>query len=509
MSAQIDTRVEKLVDHLRSVERIGAAVSLASWDQETYMPSAGGQMRSEVIGDLVGILHQRETSEELGDLISEAEELVGEEDSSHLAALTRETRRDYEKARRVPGDLAQEMARTTSEALQAWKVAREKDDFASFSGVLTRVMELKKRIAEAIRGGEGSASTYDILMDEYEPGMTSEVMQGLVDAVRPDLVGLVGEMAPVSREVDADFITAGYPSDQQLSFGKEVVEAMGFDFERGRLDLTTHPFCSEMGTSSDVRITTRVDEADFTSNLFSIIHEAGHGLYEQGLDPDWSGTPLGSSVSLGIHESQSRLWENNIARSAPFWRHWLPRMREVFPSQLEGVSDDRFLRGINRVTPSLIRVEADEVTYSLHVMLRFELEQGIFSGEIGVDDLPGLWREKIRDYLQVVPERDADGVLQDIHWSMGAFGYFPTYFLGNLYSAQIEVAARAAIPDLDQRLESGEMLTLRKWLEEKVHRCGRRFSAQELCRQVSGEDLDPTVYIDYLRRKYDSIYRGS
>ncbi|HIN79899.1 MAG TPA: carboxypeptidase M32, partial [Planctomycetes bacterium] len=384
-----------------------------------------------------------------------------------------------------------------------------KDDYSSFAPVLTRVIELKKRIAEAIAGDDCSAVAYDTLMDEYEPGMTTEVMQGLVDTVRPDLVALVAEMAPRSAQVDARFISAGYPSDLQLAFGKEVVGAMGFDFERGRLDLTTHPFCSEMGTSSDVRITTRVDEADFTSNLFSIIHEAGHGLYEQGLDPQWAGTPLGSSVSLGIHESQSRLWENNIARSAPFWKHWLPRMRSLFPVQLDGVEEGQFMRAVNRVIPSLIRVEADEVTYSLHVMLRFELEQGIFSGEIGVGDLPGLWREKMGEYLGVVPETDAEGVLQDIHWSMGAFGYFPTYFLGNLYSAQIEVAAREAIPDLDQRLGDGEMLTLREWLEEKVHRPGRRWPAQELCRRVSGDDLDPGVYLGYLRRKYDSLYPGS
>lgn len=504
MSGDRPQEVQDLIEDLRRVSTIGSALALLGWDQETQMPQGGAASRAEMIGALTEIVHERSISEAMGERIARAKAAVDGGDPS-LVALVREAEYDWERSRRIPTELAHEVAIASSTSLMAWRSARKADDFDTFRPHLENMVDLKRRVAEALRGSDGG-TLYDQLMAEYEPGMTAELFQGYIDAVRPGLVDLVAEAAPRCKKLRKDFLTAGYEPDAQLEFSRELLTAMGYDFENGRLDLTAHPFCTGIASPNDVRITTRVDDDDFTGNLFSVIHEGGHALYEQGLDPRWSGTPLGSATSLGIHESQSRLYENNIGRSDAFWQHWLPKFRAAFPGRVDDVSHEEFVAAVNRVEPSLIRTEADEVTYSLHVMLRFEIEHGLIEGTVQVSELPGLWKRLMRESLGIEPPNDADGVLQDIHWSMGAFGYFPTYFLGNLYAAQFERTLRVENPDLDDQLAAGTMGPLRDWLGKKVHAPGRRFRALDLCREVTGEDLDPRHFNEYLAAKVRRLF---
>ncbi len=503
MPNDLPEAVNTLVEELRRANHIGSALSLLGWDQETQMPAQGAAPRADMIGALTEVHHARATSESMGDKIAAAEDEVRGGDP-RLVALVREAKRDWQRARKIPSDLAQEVAVTCSRSLMAWRSARAGNDFKTFEPQLKLVVALKRRVAEALREGDGSL--YDTLLDEYEPGITGAQFQAFCDAVKPRLVQLVAEAAPRCQELRTDFVTAGYDSDRQLEFSREILESMGYDFTRGRLDLTVHPFCTGISSPNDVRITTRVDPKDFTHNLFSVIHEGGHALYEQGLDPEWSGTPLGAATSLGIHESQSRLYENVYGRSDAFWVHWLPRFRAAFPGRADDVTHEQFVAAVNCVRPSLIRTEADEVTYSLHVMLRFELEHALIEGNIEVEELPDRWNRLMRELLGVEPTSDAEGVLQDIHWSMGAYGYFPTYFLGNLYGAQIDRAARQAMPDLDEQLARGEMLPLREWLGEKVHMKGRQFSSLDLVEEVSGDPLDPLGFVEYLEEKVARLF---
>lgn len=490
----------------RSIVRIGrlrSTLGLLGWDQETMMPPAGTPSRAAAIGDLTEVVHRLATSVELGDQLAAAEEIAGA--SVDATALCREVRRHYDRACKVPPELAEEIARTASESQARWAAARSQDDFPLFRPYLDRLLGLKRREAEAIASGVGPSAgrpAYDVLLDEYEPGFTSQRVQELVDEVKPWLVQLVAEYAPISARTKP--LAGPFAVDRQREFGLDVIRRMGFDFERGRLDTSTHPFCSGI-SPRDVRLTARYDR-DSIDSLFTLVHEAGHGLYEQGLDSAWEGTPLASAVSLGIHESQSRMWENIVARGRPFWTFFMPRLREAFP-QLQTLDLDTLLRSVNRVEPSLIRVEADEVTYNLHVMLRFELERQLVGGEIEVADLPGIWKERMRDFLGVEPATDRQGVLQDIHWSFGAFGYFPTYFLGNLFAAQFYAAAQRAVPGLEAGIATGELTNLREWLREQIHVQGARFPAGELCERVTGSPLDAGVFRTYLVSKLEGLHR--
>lgn len=489
----------------REVARVGrlrAALGLLGWDQETMMPKAGGSQRAAVIGDLTEVAHRMATSPELGDQLAAAEEEASQATDSKAGAFVREVRRGYDRSCKVPAALAEEIARTASETQATWAEARREDDFPRFQPFLEKLLALKCQEAEAIGG---DAPLYDTMLDAYEPHCTAERVQSLVDEVKPRLVRLVQEFAPKSAKTPP--LQGGFSVEAQRDFGLSVIKRMGFDFDRGRVDLSTHPFCSGMN-ANDVRLTTRYSE-DSLESLFTLVHEAGHGLYEQGLDPEWAGTPLGASVSLGIHESQSRLWENLVARGSSFWSHFLPSLKESFPGRFEGVELPEVLRMMNRVEPSLIRVEADEVTYNLHVMLRFELEMDLVNGRVAVGDLPGVWRARMKEYLGVEPPTDREGVLQDIHWSFGAFGYFPTYFLGNLFSAQFYEAASKAMPDLEAQIARGELLPLREWLQENIHRHGSRYPALELCERVTGKPLEASLFGDYLESKLTTLYGAS
>ncbi|MGE3166126.1 MAG: carboxypeptidase M32 [Planctomycetota bacterium] len=495
-----------LLQLTRSVVRIGrlrSTLGLLGWDQETMMPPAGTPSRAAAIGDLTEVVHRMATAPELGDQLAAAEAVCRTGEDLDAKALCREVRRDYDRACKVPPELAEEIARTASEAQSKWAAARAQDDFESFRPYLEKLLVLKRREAEAIGSGwatGGTPSAYDVMLDEYEPGFTAVHVQGLVDQVKPWLVELVAHYAPISARTPA--LAGPFDVERQRKFGLEVIRRMGFDFERGRLDLSTHPFCSGI-SPRDVRLTARYDNSTIES-LFTLVHEAGHGLYEQGLDWNWEGTPLAAAVSLGIHESQSRMWENIVARGRPFWTFFLPQLQAEFP-HLQGLGLGALLRAVNRVQPSLIRVEADEVTYNLHVMLRFELERQLVAGEVAVADLPGIWKERMRADLGLVPPTDREGVLQDIHWSFGAFGYFPTYFLGNLFAAQIYAAAQRELPGLEDGIAAGELTPLREWLRAGIHVHGARYSADELCQRVTGARLDPGVFRSYLEGKLRTV----
>ncbi len=494
--------VTTLVDEIRRISYLESALDLLGWDQETAMPRGGAKTRARARGELTEIVHSAWQAPSFSDALRAAEDVVDGDGRS--ARLVREVRRRYDRRVRVPSSLAEETAIATSEAQTAWIEARSKNAFSQFAPHLERLLKLRRRTAEALRY-EGE-SLYDALMDKYEPYGRAAKVRELGEQVKPTLIELVGKYAPICREVRRDFLSRPFPVEQQQAFGEQVLRDLGYDLERGLIAVSAHPFCSGISSPSDVRVTTRYTENDVKSALSGLIHECGHALYEQGFDPEWEGTPVAQAISMGIHESQSRLWENQIGTSPEFWSHYFPKLVDQFPDQLGDVELDEFVRAFNIVEPSLIRVEADEVTYNLHVLLRFELEQDLLEERLPVADLPTVWNQKMEEYLGLRPDSDATGCLQDIHWSMGAFGYFPTYFLGNVYSAQFYTAARAALPDLDQQISRGEFQPLRNWLRTEIHELGSVYSATEISERVSGTDLHADALLTYLKSKFETLY---
>jgi carboxypeptidase Taq len=490
---------QDLLRRVRGVMLLGSCGSLLGWDQQTYMPARGTAHRAEQLALLAGLAHAQFTAPELGELLATAQASpVGREPDA--AVNLREIRRLYERATRVPGALVEAIARTTAQAQEIWIAARKASDFGRFRPWLEKIIGLKREEAAAIGGGP----MYDVLLDEYEPGATAAGLAALFAELAPALRDLVARIAASGRQPDASLLQRTYPVAAQEAFGRTVAAAFGFDFGAGRLDPTTHPFCSGIGPG-DTRLTTRYNPQDFGDAFFSIVHETGHGLYDQGLDPERYGTPLGAPVSLGIHESQSRLWENFVGRSRAFWEHWLPQAAAAFPEALSGVPVDDFFFAVNDVRPSFIRVDADEATYNLHILLRFELEQSLLSGALAVADLPSAWAEGMRKNLGIVPPNDAQGCLQDIHWSGGSFGYFPTYTLGNLYAAQLFATAEKAL-DLPACFRRGEYRPLQEWLREKIYRQGQRYRAVDLVTQVSGAPPSPAFLLRHLRDKLEPLY---
>jgi carboxypeptidase Taq len=498
-----DDPISALRAHLAPIEDLKKAAQVLSWDQETYMPPGGAEARAQQVSTLQTTAHERFVTDETGALLEDAEDALPD-DADPLgddASLVRVVRRDYERARKLPTDLVQRLSEAVSHAKEAWKEARAADDFDHFAPHLEQIVQLNIEKAEALGYPD---ERYDALLDEYEPGMRTAEVADTFQALRDDLVPIVDAIA--EREPPAsDFLRDRYPVDRQKAFGESILEDIGYDFERGRQDASAHPFTTSFAVS-DVRLTTRYDEHYLPAALFATLHEAGHGLYEQGIDPDLARTPLAEGASLGIHESQSRLWENLVGRSRPFWRHYYADLQDAFPEALGDVDRDAFYRAANKVEPSLIRVEADEVTYNLHVMLRFELERGLITEDLQVEDLPALWNDRMDDYLGVVPDTDANGVLQDVHWSLGAIGYFPTYALGNLMSVPIFNAAQEALPDLDAQIEQGSFAPLLDWLRTHVHQHGRKLEAPDLLERVTGDTLRAGPWLDYIRTKYGAIY---
>jgi carboxypeptidase Taq len=482
-SAELRQRLGELAD-------LGHVGQVLSWDQQVMMPPLGAPARGEAMGTVERLAHDRLVDPELGVLLDAA--------GPDEADIVRVVRRDRDVATRVPADLAVEMTRAGAEGLDAWLKAREANDFAMFEPALKRNIDLAREYAACFPESE---HPYDALLDRFEPGTTASQVSALFVQLREGLVPLISEIATMP---DPTTLTGDWTIAAQRDIGLEIVGAMGFDPSAWRIDDAVHPFASSP-SRTDVRVTSRFSERNLMG-LFALMHEVGHGLYEHGIDPELTRTTLDHGVSLGIHESQSRLWENMVGRSAPFWRFWLPRMRERFPLTLRDVDLDGFLRAINVVKPTLIRVDADEVTYSLHVILRFELEMDLIDGTLEVADLPAAWAAKMKQMLGIAVPDDLHGVLQDIHWSEGIIGYFPTYAIGNVFAAQLWRAARTDLPALDEDLEAGVYGNLRAWLVEKIHRHGRRLTPPELIEQAVGGPLDPAPLLEHLRAKYGALY---
>jgi carboxypeptidase Taq len=497
---QTESAYSELVERVRQGRLLAACMGLLSWDERTYMPRAGGPLRGEQMALLAQLYHERLADPRLGELLAQlADAPLGEPEQ----ACVREVRRVHHRAVKIPKRLVEELARTTTLAQGVWVEARAKSDYSLFLPHLQTIVRLKREEAQAVGYDQ---SPYDALLDEYEPGATVAQLQPIFAGLADALVPLIAAIANSTVRPDRSIIEREYPVDRQRFFAESAAAAVGFRFDAGRLDVSAHPFCSGLGPG-DCRLTTRYHPHRFNDGFFGMLHEVGHGLYEQNLDPQHFGTPLGEAVSLGIHESQSRLWENQVGRSEPFWRHFFPRARQAFPEALAEVGHEAFYLAINEVTPSFIRVEADEATYNLHIILRFELEQALLADQLQPADLPLAWNERFQQLLGLSPPDDARGCLQDIHWSSGGLGYFPTYTLGNLYAAQFMAQARRDLPGLDEAFARGDFAPLRQWLTHSIHRHGSLYRPDELCRRVTGQPLDPSVFVTYLRDKLAPLYR--
>ncbi len=497
---QIDEALRTFRDLNRELADLRSIASTLNWDQETTMPPAGTPFRANQDATLATLYHQKLTSPQYGAILEQLEE---EELDEWNRVSLREARRAYDKATRVPEALVGELAETCSMAYEAWVEARQKSDLAHFSPWLEKIIHLKRQQAHCLVEGD---VPYDAMLDEYEPKMTVARLDPLLDTLRPLLTELVERIRLSPHQPDKGLLRGRFTQERQLELGTTVITAMGFDWKAGRLDVSPHPFCCGLNPG-DVRITTRYSEEDFSVGFFGIVHEAGHALYEQGLQAERFGEPACETISLGVHESQSRLWEIFVGRSRPFWEYWFPRLIDAFPESFASVALEDFLHAVNQVEPSLIRVDADEVTYGLHVILRYEIEKALFEDSLEIRDVEGVWNQKMEEYLGLTPPDAARGVLQDVHWSHGLFGYFPTYLLGTLYASQLFQQAREDIPDLETQIARGEMLQLLEWLRQKVHRHGKRYSADELLRQVTGRAPDAACFLEYLNRKYSELYR--
>ncbi len=492
----------KLVERLGEVQDIAGAAGVLAWDQRTMMPEAGAHARADQLATLTRLTFERFTSDEIGSLLDGLEAWGASLDYDSVeASLLRVTRRDYDKARRVPLELRAEIARAAALAEPVWREARRQSDFDMFLPYLERAVELKERYIECFQPVD---EPYDALLDDFEPGMKTAAVRAVFDELKAGLVPLVAEIAERGDAVDDSALTGDFPVGRQQQVEREILLAFGYLDEEWRVDETMHPFASR-GGPHDIRLTTN-HHADNLTSLFACMHEFGHGLYEYQVDSAFYRTPLGRGASLGVHESQSRMWENMIGRSRPFWERFFPQLRDAFPDGFGGLDAEAVYRAVNRVRPSLIRIHADECTYNLHIILRFELEQDLVSGRLAPADAREAWDAKVREYLGVEVPDVADGVLQDMHWSGGAIGYFPTYALGNVISAQLWERIRRELPDLDDRVRAGEFGGLREWLRENVHRHGRKYLPGELLERTVGSGHDPQPLLRYLREKFGEIY---
>jgi carboxypeptidase Taq len=493
----------ELRERIAEVSDLSQAAAVLGWDQETMMPPKGAQFRATQQAALAGVIHERFTNPRVGELLTALEAPDARAQLSDLdQAILRVNRRDYDRATKLPASLVRDLAIATTQGVETWRRAREASRFDRFAPDLRRIVELKREEARHVGIGE---TPYDALLDEYEPGMTSRQLQPIFASLRQETVALLDKINRSGNPADQAVLQQEYAPPAQLEFTRVVLRQMGFDFGAGRQDLSTHPFTTNFGPT-DVRLTTRVDAHNLAMALYGSIHEGGHGLYEQGIPLELARTGLGNGSSLGTHESQSRLWENFIGRSRMFWTWALPILREEFPSQLENATPELMTRAVNHVERSLIRTEADEVTYNLHIILRFEIERRLIDGEIQVDELPSIWNELMRQYLGLTPPNDRLGVLQDTHWASGLIGYFPTYSLGNIYAAQLWDALHRDIPDLDARIARGEFDPVLDWLRQHIFNYGRSLDGATIIELASGEPPNAKYLVAYLNRKYGELY---
>lgn len=491
---------------MREAGHLNAVAALVGWDQETYMPPAAAAGRAEQASLLAGIVHVKRTSPRVGELLAacEADDTLMKPGSEN-AANVREMRRDFDRATRLPAELVAELAKVGSQAQEVWKQAREKSDWAMFAPWMERMFTLMKRKAECY-GVAAGGEAYDALVDEYEPGATAATLEATFTPLRASLTELLAKVAEKGTTPSEKPLKLKLDPASQHAFGQFVLKSCGFDLRAGRLDVTTHPFCSGIGPG-DTRLTTRYREEKFTDALYGTLHEMGHGLYEQGLPKrDHFGEPLAGDISLGIHESQSRMWENFVGRSKPFWKWALPHAKKILGKQMGKYDVKDYFMAVNTAKPSLIRVEADEATYNLHVMIRFEIERALLSGAMKVKDVPSEWNRRYTEYLGVKVPDNRRGCLQDVHWSFGLVGYFPTYTLGNLYAAQFWEKISADLPDLQKQIGKGKFDDLKTWLNEKIHKHGRRYRAGELCKRVTGKDLSAQPLLKHLSDRIETVY---
>jgi len=494
-------KLEQLKTILAELADLNGAAALLGWDQQTYMPPGAAEARGSQLGTLGKIVHDMGTSPEMGKLLEDlkpyAESLDPDSDDARLIKITA---KDYQKALRVPAEHIVKFAEVTAVAQGAWVEARAKSDFSLFQPHLEKVMDLRREYVSFFPEVD---HPYDAILDDFEPGMKTADVKAIFDGLRPKQVELIKAISQ-KPQVDDGFLHQPFDAQKQWDFGVEVITKFGYDWNCGRQDKAAHPFTQ--GTSrTDVRITTRVDPNFLNSMLFGTMHECGHALYGLGSAPALDRTGLDGGASLGVHESQSRMWENLVGRSLPMWEHFYPRLQETFP-QLKTIPLEKFYKGINKVQPSFIRVEADEATYNLHIMLRLEIEIALMEGKVAVKDLPALWNDKMKEYLGITPPNDAKGVLQDVHWSGGLVGYFSTYALGNLMSAQLWEKINQQIPNLPDQIRAGKFDELLGWLRTNIHAHGRKFEPQELMLKVTGSKIDPAPYMRYLTKKYSEIY---
>jgi len=488
--------LDALVTELKEIATLGSIGGLLGWDEQVLLQPKGVEFRSQQAALIARMTHERFTSKQIGDWLGE---LLGDKLDGDAAVVVREAKRDYDRATKLPTSLVEEISRTTTLAQAAWVEARKANDYARFSPWLIKVLDLRRQEAACI--GSPSGNAYDALLDQYEPGETVASLVTLFDDLKPRLAKLVEKILTSGKRSPAEILRRDYPSEKQQALSKFAAEKIGYDFAAGRIDVSVHPFCSGIAPG-DTRITTRYNPNYFGDALFGVLHETGHALYEQGLPKDQHfGTALAEAASLGVHESQSRLWENLVGRSAAFWKWLLPKTRETFPGALADVSDEQWLAAVNDVRPTFIRVDSDEATYNLHIALRFDLERKMLSGELEVAAIPTVWNETFKQYFGLDVPDAARGCLQDVHWSAGLIGYFPTYTLGNLLAAQLYEAAERDLGNLDDRHAAGEFAPLLGWLRTNVHHHGRRFSGRQLCERATGSPLSADALMRHLERK--------
>lgn len=495
-------KIHELSRHARTLQGI---VSLLDWDQETYMPSGAAGSRAEQLKTMAGIIHREKTSRKFGGALAklidiQSGQIKSDDLSPAQKAALKEWRRDYLHDTALPSKFVEEFAKTTSQAIIAWRNAKKENAFQQFAPFLERIIALCRQKAELLGYQD---HPYDALLDQYEPDIKTREVQHLFSTLREHLTPLIKKVG--HQAIEDQFLFGNWDQAKQIAFSHQLLDAMGYDHLKGRLDFSSHPFSSS-SHPTDSRITTRLHPTSLMSNIFVVLHEGGHALYEMGLPQDQYGTPLGDARSLGIHESQSRWWETRIGLSQPFWHYFFPLLKETFKGQLDSITLESFYLAINKVEPSFIRVEADELTYPLHVILRFEMEKGLIEGSLNVRDIPEAWNVKMEEYLGLIPKTNSEGCLQDIHWSMGAFGYFPTYTLGNLYAAHLFETFMQDHPEWEKMVAAGELKFIKQWLHENIYQYGRRYTTQELLQKATKRPFSADAYLHYLKKKYTNLY---
>ncbi|TVR81840.1 MAG: carboxypeptidase M32 [Chitinophagaceae bacterium] len=498
--SKVDKYYKEYCEHALKIQELDSSISLLRWDQETHMPKDGATFRANQLGMLSGLKYDWKTADRYGDLLKSLYESRAELKPEQKFNVEKSFQ-NFNKTKKYTKDFVVRESKLVSEAYRAWIEARSEKKYQLFSNSLKSILDLRREETEILGYAD---KPYDALLNEYEEGMTTAKLDVVFTDVKNKLNPFLKEIANKPKPENA-FMYGNFPFQKQWDFGLELIKQCGFNFDKGRQDLSVHPFSSSMNPS-DVRITTRVDETNFYFMLWSCLHECGHGLYEQGLREEFFGLPMGKSVSLGIHESQSRLYENNLGRSSEFWSHNYPKLQSLFKDSFGGVSQDDFYKAINRVEPSPIRTEADELTYHLHIMIRYEIEKKLIHGELDSKDLSEVWNEMYKQYLNIDIKNDNEGVLQDIHWSHGSFGYFPTYSLGSFFAAQFYAHAKEELPEFDKNIKTGNLIPLLEWLNKNVHRHGQRYQADELCERITGKPLDFDYFMQYAKEKFSSIY---